>query len=278
MSFITKRTFFWSGLFLIGFFTLYTIFRTSHVESSEKPLSAVEKYPTVFVHGYKGTYNSFRTMLDRFENQHGWGQKTLVITVSEKGSVSYRGTLPRNPVSPPLVQVIFEDNRASLDKQALWLENAMKLLHHRFDVESVNIVAHSMGGLASTKYLEDTGHANFVPQTHKFITIATPFLGVTKESYGQINTGEAVIDLKPQSHALKEMYLNRNLIPGDIQVLSIAGSGDDVVNVPSALGSSSFFEGQSYETKIVYDPSISHSGLHETIKVDRLVGDFLWGK
>ncbi|TMU87323.1 alpha/beta hydrolase [Bacillus sp. BHET2] len=273
-----KRSFIWSGLLIIGFFTLYTIFHTTNVQSSEKPLTAVEKYPTVFVHGYKGTYNSFRTMLDRFENQHGWGQKTLEITVSEKGSVRYKGTLPKNPTSPPLVQVIFEDNHASLDKQAIWLENAMKLLHHQFDVQAVNIVSHSMGGLASTKYLENTSDGSFVPKTHKFITIATPFLGVTKESYDQINTGAAVIDLKPQSRALKEMYMNRNLISPDIKVLSVAGSGDDVVNVQSALASQSLFERNPYQSTIVYDPSISHSGLHETIKVDRLVGDFLWSK
>ncbi|UXH44916.1 alpha/beta hydrolase [Rossellomorea vietnamensis] len=278
MSIKSKRSFFWSGLFIIAFFTLYTIFRTTNVQSSEKPLTAEEKYPTVFVHGYKGTYNSFRTMLDRFENRHGWGQKTLEISISDSGSIRYKGALPKNPSSPPLVQVIFEDNRASLDKQAIWLENAMKLLHHQFNVSTVNIVAHSMGGLASTQYLENTGNESFVPKTHKFITIATPFQGVTKESYGQINTGAAVIDLKPGSRALKKMYLNRHLIPSEIRVLSIAGSGDDVVNVQSALESRSFFEKNPFQSKIVYDPTISHSGLHETMKVDRLVGDYLWSK
>ncbi|MGM0854154.1 MAG: alpha/beta hydrolase [Bacillota bacterium] len=277
MSINHKHSFLWSGI-IISFFTLYIIFRTTNVQSSEKPLTFEEKFPTVFVHGYKGTYNSFRTMLERFENQHGWGQKTLEIYVSENGSVVYKGTLSPNPTSPPLVQVIFEDNRASLEKQAIWLENAMKLLHHQFDVSNVNIVGHSMGGLASTKYILNTRDSSFVPKTHKFISIATPFLGVTKASYDQINTGAAVIDLKPESRALKKLFLNRHLIPADINVLSIAGSGDDVVNVQSAIGSQSLFEKNQYQSRIVYDPSISHSGLHETIKVDRLVGDHLWGK
>ncbi|WP_052504389.1 alpha/beta hydrolase [Rossellomorea aquimaris] len=277
MSINHKHLFLWSGI-IFTLFTLYILFRTTNVQSSEKPLTAEEKYPTVFVHGYKGTYNSFRTMLERFENQHGWGQKTLEIYVSEDGSVVYKGSLSTNPTSPPLVQVIFEDNRASLEKQAIWLENAMKLLYHQFDVSNVNIVGHSMGGLASTKYILNTRDHSFVPKTHKFITIATPFLGVTKESYDQINTGAAVIDLKPESHALKELFINRHLIPSHINVLSIAGSGDDVVNVPSAIGSQSLFEESRFQYKIVYDPSISHSGLHETIKVDRLVGDYLWSK
>jgi uncharacterized alpha/beta hydrolase family protein len=278
LSLKSKRSFFWSGFFIVAFFALYTIFRTTNVQSSEKPLTAEEKYPTVFVHGYKGTYNSFKTMLDRFENRHGWGQKTLEITVDSSGNVTYKGAIPKNPTSPPLVQVIFEDNRASLDKQAIWLENAMKLLHHQFNVPAVNIVAHSMGGLASTRYIENTNDESFVPRTYKFITIATPFQGVTKESYDQINTGAAVIDLKPASRALKKLYINRHLIPSEIKVLSIAGSGDDVVNVQSAIGSKSFFENNPFQSKIVYDPLISHSGLHETIKVDRLVGDYLWSK
>ncbi|UII58481.1 alpha/beta hydrolase (plasmid) [Cytobacillus spongiae] len=277
MSINHKHHFLWSGI-ILTFFTIYIIFRTTNVQSSEKPLTAEEKYPTVFVHGYKGTYNSFRTMLARFEDEHGWGQKTLEIYVSENGSVDYKGFLSTTPASPPLVQVVFEDNRASLEKQAIWLENAMKLLHHQFDISTVNIIGHSMGGLATAKYFENTKDHSFVPKTHKFISIATPFQGVTKESYDQINTGAAVIDLKPDSRALKELYRNRHFIPSHIQVLSIAGSGDDVVNVQSAVASQSLFEKNHFQSRIVYDPSISHSGLHETIKVDRLVGDYLWGK
>ncbi|MFL8938497.1 alpha/beta hydrolase [Rossellomorea oryzaecorticis] len=277
-TFTNKHTLVWSGLILATLFIIFTIFKSSNVQSSEKALTAVEKYPTVFVHGYKGTYNSFRTMLDRFEHHHGWGKKTLEIYVSENGSVSYKGTIPKNPSSPPLVQVIFEDNRAALDKQAIWLENALKLMHHSFQVDNINLVGHSMGGLASTKYLENARGKDFLPATHKFITIATPFEGVTKDSYDQINTGAAVIDLKPQSRALKHLYLNRHMIDPGIKILSIAGSGDDVVNVPSALGSEKLFDQNEFSSQIVYDPTISHSGLHETTKVDRLLGDFLWGK
>jgi uncharacterized alpha/beta hydrolase family protein len=277
-TFTNKHTMVWSGLIVATLFIIFTIFKSLNVQSSEKPLTAVEKYPTVFVHGYKGTYNSFRTMLDRFEHHHGWGKKTLEIYVSENGSVSYSGTIPKNPSSPPLVQVVFEDNRASLDKQAIWLENALKLMHHRFNVDNINLIGHSMGGLAATKYLENAKGKAFLPATHKFISIATPFRGVTKDSYDQINTGAAVIDLKPQSRALKRLYLNRHMIDTGIKVLSIAGSGDDVVDVPSALGSENIFDRNEFYSKIVYDPTISHSGLHETTKVDVLVGDFLWGK
>jgi uncharacterized alpha/beta hydrolase family protein len=276
--FTNKPTLFWSGLLLVSLFILIALFRTSNVQSSEKTLTAVERYPTVFVHGYKGTYNSFKTMLERFEHHHGWGKKTLEIYVSENGSISYKGTIPKKPTAPPLVQVIFEDNRAALDKQAFWLENAMKLLHHQFQVDNVNLIGHSMGGLATTKYLENAQGKNLLPKTYKFISIATPFLGVTKDSYDQINTGAAVIDLKPDSRAIEHLYHNRHLIDPAVKVLSIAGSGDDVVNVPSALASEKIFDRNEFTSKIIYDPSISHSGLHETTKVDRLAGDFLWGK
>ncbi|WP_175991431.1 alpha/beta hydrolase [Bacillus sp. Marseille-Q1617] len=277
-NFTNKPALFWSGLILASLFIIIVLSKTSNVQSSEKALTEVERYPTVFVHGYKGTYNSFKTMLDRFEHHHGWGKKTLEIYVSRNGSVSYKGTIPENPSAPPLVQVVFEDNRAALDKQAIWLENAMKLLHHRFDVENVNMIGHSMGGLATTKYLENAHGQDFLPKTYKFISIATPFLGVTKDSYDQINTGAAVIDLKPNSKAIEHLYHNRHLIDSSIKVLSIAGSGDDIVNVPSALASEKIFDRNEFMSKIVYDPSISHSGLHETTKVDRLAGDFLWGK
>src|SRR5690625_7363321 len=43
--------------------------------------------PTVFVHGYKGTFNSFANMLKRFEDQD-WGKKVLVYHISKKGKIS----------------------------------------------------------------------------------------------------------------------------------------------------------------------------------------------
>ncbi len=85
-------------------------------------------------------------MLERFQDDHGWGQKVLEIYVRQDGSVEHKGELPDDPSSTPFVQVIFEDNRASLEKQAVWLENAMKFLHHEYGVEKINIVSHSMGG------------------------------------------------------------------------------------------------------------------------------------
>lgn len=276
MSFKSKRVYIWSIALCFVFLIAYTLFESQDVESSEQPLTVEQQYPTVFVHGYKGTHNSFRTMLERFEDDHGWGQKVMEIYVRLDGRVEHTGELPSDPSSTPLVQVIFEDNRASLEKQAVWLENAMKFLHHEYGVEKINIVSHSMGGLASTVYLEQTSDNPFVPQTERFITIATPFQGVTKSSYAQINTGEAVIDLKPGSDALQHMVQDAHHLPEGLKMLSIGGSGDGVVNTKSATSSKDIFTGQNVQTTIVYDNSITHSGMHETLKVDKLIGEFLW--
>ncbi|TYO72698.1 alpha/beta hydrolase [Rossellomorea marisflavi] len=276
MSSKSKRVYIWSIALCFVFLIAYILFESQDVESSEQPLTAEQQYPTVFVHGYKGTYNSFKTMLERFQDDHGWGQKVLEIYVRQDGSVEHDGDIPSDPSSTPFVQVIFEDNRASLEKQAIWLENAMKFLHHEYGVENINIVSHSMGGLASTVYLEQTSENPFVPKTERFITIATPFQGVTKSSYDQINTGAAVIDLKPESGALQKMYQDAHQLPEGLKMLSIGGSGDGVVNTQSATFSKEIFANQDVQTTIVYDNRITHSGMHETLKVDKLVGEFLW--
>jgi uncharacterized alpha/beta hydrolase family protein len=265
-----------SSLLIISFFTLYLLPRTDNVESSEKTLSKEEKIPTVFVHGFKGTYNSFKTMMDRFENQHGWGQKTLTLFVSEKGIITYSGNLPKNPSSPPLIQVVFESNRASIPDTTQWLENVMKFLYDFYGVRDINIVGHSMGGLVSTLYLQNSENIVEVPKPHKFITIGSPFLGVTKQSYRQINTGAAVRDLMPNSKVLNNLYKNRGTLPKDIKVFAIASTGDQVVSVKSATAIQRLFPRENYQQEIIYDPHASHSGLHESVLVDHLIGEFLW--
>src|SRR5699024_11687032 len=62
------------------YFPYTTLFRSTKSEGQIKN-------STVFVHGYKGTKNSFGNMLKRFEDKYGWGQRTLVYRVSPAGNL-----------------------------------------------------------------------------------------------------------------------------------------------------------------------------------------------
>lgn len=233
--------------------------------------------PTVFVHGYKGGERSFSTMMHRFEQQK-WGERQMIIRVTRHGKVYIDGHVAG---PKPMVQVIFENSRASLDQQTKWLRDVMKTLHSDFSVESVNVVSHSMGGLASANYLFTDGRNQ--PEVKNLVVIASPFKGIDKAGYFQINQDAAADDLQPQSDALQQ--LTSKEIPRNIDVLSISGiineedpkaeHWDGLVHVTSSQAIKKMVSSDQLEKEIVYGPLASHSGLHELSQVDQLVHDFL---
>ncbi|RIW28597.1 alpha/beta hydrolase [Bacillus salacetis] len=270
-----KKVFSVGAMLILAFSLIYISFKSQIAESKENTSGTQSNIPTVFVHGYKGTYNSFKTMLYRFE-QNGWGKKELVVYVSAEGEITWKGALHPDPKLPPLVQIVFEKNKASIAETSTRLQSVMKGLKDKFGVEQVYLVGHSMGGLVSTNYLESTKSNGEYPKTLKFSVIGSPFDGISSESYHQVNTGEAIIDLKPDSDALNSLVKKRESFPADIEVMAIAGSGDQVVDVDSAFAIQSIVNEESLQKHLIEDQSIGHSGLHETEKVDKLLKKFLW--
>ncbi|RLQ94096.1 alpha/beta hydrolase [Falsibacillus albus] len=258
----------------VGFAYLFN--RSTQVQSHDSKLTPEETIPTVFVHGYKGTYNSFKSMMYRFEHRYNWGKRTLLCYVDKNGQITFKGGIPVGQ-KHPLVQVVFQNNRATIADTAGWLQAVMKELKYRYNVEQVYLVGHSMGGLVITQYLENTNDSHNYPVPLKFVAISSPFQGVTKESYDKVNTGAAVKDLKPGSKALQRLVDNRDRFDPTLEVLAIGAMGDQIVSTDSATALRNIASEDHYKESIVTDQSISHSGLHETELVDRLVGPFLWG-
>ncbi|WP_409250908.1 alpha/beta fold hydrolase [Bacillus sp. SCS-153A] len=270
-----KKVFSVGAMLLLSFSLIYISLKSQIAESKESSSSAQTDIPTVFVHGYKGTYNSFKTMIYRFE-KNNWGKRELVVYVSAAGDVTWKGSLLTDSALPPLVQVIFEKNKASIAETSTWLQRVMTGLKDKYGVEQVNLVGHSMGGLVSTHYLESLNGSDEQPETVKFAVIGSPFDGIAHESYHQVNTGEAVIDLKPESEALNSLVKNKNQFPAHIEVLAIAGAGDQVVDVDSAFAIQHIVPAENLQKQLIEDKTIDHSGLHETEKVDKLLKKFLW--
>lgn len=237
--------------------------------------------PTLFLHGYKGSERSFSTMLERMDQQQ-WGTKTLVCFVNKKGRVSFKGSIPEN-VENPFIQVIFENNRAKLSDQTKWLQEVMKQLKDRYHIQEINLVGHSMGGLALTNYLQTTVDKDLYPKALKLVTIGSPFGGIDREDYFNVNYGDALIDLHPNSAALQQLLKNKSAFPSDVSVLSIAGvmnnplAGDGLVSLESALFNQYLVNRDQYTENVITDLAATHSGLHEMESVDQLIAEFLWG-
>lgn len=243
--------------------------------------------PTLFVHGFKGGPGSFNTMLQRFDHNN-WGSKSMMIHVSTSGDLFILGTIS-NEINP-FIQIVFENNHASIESQTAWLQKIMATLRETYDIKQVNLVGHSMGGLASTNFLLNN-QAGSYPRVEKLAVIGSPFKGIDTEDYFAVNTGEATVDLRTESQALLDMVDKKANFDETIAVLTIAGvingdvdqnqgtSGtsiwDGLVSLSSALGIKDIVPHSRDE--IFYDAAATHSGLHEHLGVDQILAEFLWG-
>lgn len=227
--------------------------------------------PIVFIHGYKGTANSFHTMLERFE-ENGWGQKGLIYHVSPNGKVrDYPVAI--NQVNQTFVQIILENNRASFAESTEWLAEALRHLKEKYHVEHIHLVGHSMGGIISVKYMQNYQTPEY-PNVKRFIALGSPFDGIYSPEYFQKNHDPAAMDLKPDSLAYQ--LLHDSKIPSSVDVLNIGSTGDLVALPESVKAIRKMVLEEQLTEKIIEDDDLGHSDLHESILVDEMIHTFLW--
>lgn len=258
-------------LLIVAAFCVYisflTLEKSDYVESGNQ-----YKDPVLFVHGFKGTARSFSTMIARFE-ERGWGERALTMNVTRTGKLLVREE-PFSSERPAFIQVIFENNRSSFDATSTALAAVMQVLKNDYGMERVKIVGHSMGGIVSVKFLQELYDPALHPVTSQLVTIGSPFNGVSGGRWFTQNHGPAVYDLMPGSPALAKIASNHNRFPSETDVLNIAGTGDQVTPLQSALSLKGIVPEDQYRADVLYDKTIDHSGLHETAAVDEKIGAF----
>lgn len=238
------------------------------------------KVPTLFVHGYSGTKNSFGGMLKRFE-KNGWGKKELIMTVTSVGSITTTGSLSGKEDNP-MIQVIFQDNKNTEWSQTKWLYNCLAFLKKR-GVEEVNLVGHSMGGVSGLRYLMSYPNDISQPKVLKFAAIGAPFNDFLDTSSAQniadlLKNGPSEVSSRYQDY--ENLAVN---LAQDTKFLLLAGQldkntfNDEMVPTTSALAVNSLLKQTNVvTTKIFYGPKAQHSQLHENEAVDQEVANFLW--
>ena len=252
-------------------------------ESVSEPLDiALMNVPTLFIHGYGGTEGSFSGMLSRFETS-GWGKKRLTVTVQPDGSVLDTGTWDEQSENP-LIQVLFADNKNNEWNQADWVKAVLSYLNHTYQIDEVNIVGHSMGGVSSFRYLVTYGKDESLPTVNKFVAIGAPFndfvTGNEEQSLDAlIQDGPLVI-----SQRYSDFAAGIQQYPKETPLLNIVGDvqdgsdGDGTVSLRSGLSIGHLMQSNNidYREEIVTGPKAAHSLLHENSQVDKAVADFLW--
>lgn len=255
----------------------------SSSETTEPLTTNQTAVPTLFIHGYEGTEGSFKGMLSRFEAS-SWGKKVLTVTVQTDGSVSETGDW-QNQLDNPLIQVLFADNKNNEWNQADWIKAVLSYLNEMHQIDEVNLVGHSMGGVSSFRYLITYGNDNSLPMVNKFVAIGAPFndfvSGNEEQSLDTLNQNGPLV----ASERYSEFTAGIQDYPKAAKMLNIVGDlqdgsdGDGEVPIRSGLAIGYLMQanGIDYREEIITGPQAQHSQLHENTQVDKLVADFLWG-
>lgn len=254
-------------------------------KSTQQTGPAIEKSttPTLFIHGYQGTTNSFKSMINDMQ-QNSMSQREMVILVHSDGSIEAQGELSGKKTNP-IVQVLFEDNESDEWNQTEWIKNTLSLLKNDYQVDKVNLVGHSMGGVSAYRYMGTYGQDDSLPKVEKFVAIGAPFNDF-------INTSEyqSIEDLlkdgpETPSQRYQDFVELTPQITNDTSILIIAGQlskadyTDGTVPLTSALSiypllKNNEFDDVSYS--VIQGQRSSHSMLHENGKVNQQIEQFLW--
>lgn len=143
-----------------------------------------DRIPVLFVHGAAGSAQDWRVFFEQLDRGR------------------YQAWFYQYP------------SGAALESMAHLLYWKLLNLQLRYGFARLHLVAHSMGGLVSRRFLMD--HGEQFPQITQFVTISTPWGGETAASLG-VNHSPAVVpswrELRPEGIFLKRLF-ERPLPPG----------------------------------------------------------------
>jgi pimeloyl-ACP methyl ester carboxylesterase len=202
-------------------------------------------YPIIFVHGLNSEYKIWDSLVTKIQNFYGWSKGgnmnfclnqdnntatsnsindyrdwTVVSNLYPKGdffTVNFNVDTYGNSLSS---QDPFESNESAITKQGLAIRDAISHVLQITKRDKVILVGHSMGGLASREYLQNTSIWQIDGNHHvaKLLTIGTPHggsnatfgpLSPIASLLGEINElGEATRDLRTSYYSTnKGAYL-----------------------------------------------------------------------
>lgn len=211
---------------------IYSIIPSTHTEVSKTLLSQHFPYPILFVHGLLSSADTWLTFYN-YALSHGWsygGQPRFCLNSDNDFSFAnitnpliydikdYTPTLASgdfylinfNTDSDGTVyggnyNTLSQSNQAAVKKQGLAIKEAISKILLATGKDKVILVTHSMGGLASREYLQNTNNWQADSSHHvaKLVTIGTPHGGsnISGSSMSTFFTGidessDAIRDLR----------------------------------------------------------------------------------
>jgi uncharacterized alpha/beta hydrolase family protein len=214
--------------------------------------------PTLFIHGLFGSQDTFNGVFDGHWNPAEDLNKDIEFTdIVTVGSVQYdddniraelwsnfeQSQITAKTSENPIIQIVFPQNKDTFENQVKWLKQTIQKLQTVYNFDTINIVADSMGGVITVKYIEDTYGSDF-PRVDKLITLDSPIDGALLAKRTKF-IFEANKDLDIGSKAIKQLSENKELFDPQTKVVSYAATMNDkwlFVNIGDVVSRDSAFK------------------------------------
>ncbi|WP_085060265.1 alpha/beta hydrolase [Staphylococcus haemolyticus] len=253
---------------------------SSYYQSNDK-----KQVATLFMHGYGGTNNSEKYMVNQAVNK-GVIKDVVTAYVLSNGKVQFSGKISKK-YKNPIIKILFEDNKnGDIMQNAQNIKNVLTKMKSKYNIDNYNFVAHSMGNLSFAYFMKYYGNDKQLPQLQKEVNIAGTYNGVLylNEKVKEITVDK---DGKPSKMNadyeklldLKDVYKNKN-----IEVLNIYGDLKDGTHSDGRVSNSSsrslkYLLGNSpktYKESEYKGEKAQHSALHHNKEVSDEIINFLW--
>ena len=253
---------------------------SSNYQSNDK-----KQVATLFMHGYGGTNNSEKYMVNQAVKK-GVTKDVVTAYVLSSGEVQFSGKISKKSKNP-IIKILFEDNKnGDIMQNAQNIKNVLTKMKSKYNIDNYNFVAHSMGNLSFAYFMKYYGNDKQLPQLQKEVNIAGTYNGVLNlnEKVNEITVDK---DGKPSKMNadyeklldLKDVYKNKN-----IEVLNIYGDLKDGTHSDGRVSNSSsrslkYLLGNSpktYKESEYKGEKAQHSALHHNKEVSDEIINFLW--
>lgn len=213
---------------------------------------------TIFVHGYASSYHAEEQMANYLVQHHA--SNTIVrANVSDRGHVKLINVRTPRHAKNPIVEMNYDakNPRDNMSDYNQWLKNVVVASQKRFGNHKINLVGHSMGTFIAVGYLDHYGQSKSLPRVTHLALLAGgifPQMGsFTSNLQRKLPTGLHVLNV----------YSNYR-----------HGTDTRVPNKFSRNYKSVFGKAKQY--KVVHLTGLTHSQIHESEKVDRILIKFLF--
>lgn len=210
-----------------------------------------DKIPVLFIHGMGGSAQDFAEMIHH---------------------------LDRDKYQPWLVNY---PSALSLTLLSHSVAGMMKQLKQQYDFDAIHIVAHSMGGVLTQRYLNVCSVGNRCDSIQSFTSIASPFGGVPSAESGVKYSPVAMpswTGLMPNGHAIKNLFpTDKNgLRPPHLLIFGYnKGAGDiGASSDGTILLSSQLRQEAQQQAEVIYGFNYNHSDILKQAEVYAKINSF----